>query len=180
MRQFYLPGERKLKHLSRGMKMKAALASSLAYRPKLIILDEPFNGLDPLVRDEVIEGLLGRAEATTILISSHDLSEIESFASHIGYLSEGRLGFSEELETLSARFREVVLTFDAAPVLPGEWRATWQRPEVSGHVVRFVDTGFDSGSEGLRTAFPEARDVAVNAMPLRAIFVAMAKAGRNG
>ena len=89
VRQLQLPPDRKLKHLSRGMRMKAALASSLAYRPKLIVLDEPFTGLDALVRDELIEGLLARAENTTILISSHDLAEIESFASHVGYLERG-------------------------------------------------------------------------------------------
>src|SRR5207302_1002119 len=118
VRQFELPRDRKLRHLSRGMRMKAALASSLAYRPELIVLDEPFTGLDALVRDELIGGLLERAEGTTILISSHDLADIESFASHIGYLDQGRLRFSEELETLSARFREIVLTFGALPPLP--------------------------------------------------------------
>jgi len=56
LRQFDLPLDRKLRHLSRGMWMKAALASSLAYRPQLIGLDERFTGLDPLVRDEFIEG----------------------------------------------------------------------------------------------------------------------------
>ena len=69
VRQFDLPLKRKLKHLSRGMKMKAAFASSLAYRPSLIVLDEPFTGLDPLVRDELIEGLIERAPETTILLS---------------------------------------------------------------------------------------------------------------
>jgi len=59
VRQFDLPLNRKLKHLSRGMRMKAAFASSLAYSPSLIVLDEPFGGLDPLVRDELIDGLLG-------------------------------------------------------------------------------------------------------------------------
>jgi ABC-2 type transport system ATP-binding protein len=61
VRQFDLPLQRKLKHLSRGMRMKAALASVLAYRPALIVLDEPFSGLDPLVRDELIESLRDRA-----------------------------------------------------------------------------------------------------------------------
>jgi ABC-2 type transport system ATP-binding protein len=101
MKQFDLPLDRKLRHLSRGMRMKAALASSLAYRPKLIVLDEPFTGLDPLVRDDLIQGLLDRAEESTILVSSHDLGEIESFASHVGYLDEGQLRFSEELTTLA-------------------------------------------------------------------------------
>src|SRR3974390_1139814 len=94
VRQFSLPLDRRLRHLSRGMRMKAALASSLAYHPKLIVLDEPFTGLDPLVRDELIQGLIDRAEECTIFISSHDLAEIESFSTHIGYLEQGKLGFS--------------------------------------------------------------------------------------
>ena len=104
IRQFDLPRDRKLRNLSRGMKMKAALASALAYHPKLIVLDEPFTGLDPLVRDELIQGLLERAEEATILVSSHDLAEIESFASHVGYMEQGRLRFSEELAQLVERF----------------------------------------------------------------------------
>jgi ABC-2 type transport system ATP-binding protein len=180
VRQMQLPLDRKLKHLSRGMRMKAALASSLAYRPKLIVLDEPFTGLDALVRDEVIEGLLARAEGTTVLISSHDLAEIESFASHAGYLDRGRLQFSEELERLSARFREVVLTFENAAGLPREWPAEWLEGEKAGAVVRFVDSSFDGErtKERVRALFPECRDMAVNGMPLRNIFVALAKAGR--
>jgi len=72
MRQFDLPLDRKLGKLSRGMRMKAALQSALAFHPKLIVLDEPFTGLDPLVRDELIQGLLERAEESTIFISSHE------------------------------------------------------------------------------------------------------------
>lgn len=180
VRQFELPQDRKLRHLSRGMKMKAALASSLAYRPKLIVLDEPFTGLDALVRDELIESLLARAEGATILISSHDLGEIESFASHIGYLDGHKLQFSEELEALSARFREVVLTFETAPRLPGQLPANWLQAEAVGPVVRFVETRFDAERTPVevRRVFPECRDVRVEGMPLRAIFVALAKASR--
>jgi len=180
-RQFDLPPDCKLRHLSRGMKMKASLASSLAYRPQLIVLDEPFTGLDALVRDELIEGLLARAEGTTILIASHDLAEIESFASHIGYLNQGHLEFSEELESLSARFREIVLTFDNAAELPKPWPEAWLRPEAAGAVVRFVDTRFDPAATpaAIRGLFPDVRDIAANAMPLRAIFVTLAKVGRG-
>jgi ABC-2 type transport system ATP-binding protein len=181
LRQFQLTPDQKLKHLSRGMRMKAALASSLAYRPKLIVLDEPFTGLDPLVRDELIEGLLARAEDTTIFISSHDLGEIESFASHIGYLDQGRLRISEELEALSARFREIVLTFEAAPELPHEWPGTWLQSETAGTVVRFVETRFDPEETAAkaRRLFPDFRDMAANGMPLRSIFVTLAKASRD-
>ena len=75
VRQFDLPLDRKIKTLSRGMKMKLALAGALAFHPRLIFLDEPFGGLDPLVRDQLIEGLLERAQKSTIFISSHDLAE---------------------------------------------------------------------------------------------------------
>jgi ABC-2 type transport system ATP-binding protein len=182
VRQFDLPLKRKLRNLSRGMRMKAALASALAYHPKLIILDEPFTGLDPLVRDELIQGLLDRAEESTILISSHDLAEIESFASHIGYLEEGRLRFSEELTTLLDRFREVELPFDSPPPLPNNVPDTWMQLSASAAVIRFIESGFDreKTSAQVRSVLGEARNVTFSPMSLRSIFLVVAKAGRDG
>jgi ABC-2 type transport system ATP-binding protein len=181
VKQFDLPLDRKLRHLSRGMKMKAALASSLAYHPKLIVLDEPFTGLDPLVRDELIQGLLDRAEESTIFISSHDLAEIESFASHVGYLEQGKLRFSEELTTLADRFREVELTFDVMPALPTQPPAYWMQMSSSAAVIRFIDSGFNAeqSSAEIKKVFGEPRSVTFAPMSLRAIFLAMAKSGRN-
>ena len=118
VRQFDLPLKRKIKQLSRGMRMKAAFVSSLSYHPSLIVLDEPFSGLDPLVRDELIEGLIERAPETTIFLSSHDLAEIESFSSHVGFLEQGRLLFSEEMPTLADRFRSVTITLERPLPLP--------------------------------------------------------------
>jgi ABC-2 type transport system ATP-binding protein len=181
--QFQLPRDRKLRHLSRGMRIKAALASSLAYRPRLLVLDEPFGGLDPLVRDEVIEGLLDSAGETTIFISSHDLAEIESFATHIAYLDQGRLQFSEEMVTLSARFREVEVTLDQPgglpAALPDRWPEHWLRPEAAPTMVRFVDSRFENGrtQSEIRQLFGEVREVTAYPMALRAIFVALARRG---
>jgi ABC-2 type transport system ATP-binding protein len=179
--QFDLPLDRRLRNLSRGMRMKAALASALAYHPKLIVLDEPFTGLDPLVRDELIQGLLERAEESTILISSHDLAEIESFASHIGYLEQGQLRFSEELTTLVERFREVELTFDTPPRLPKTAPNTWMHLSTSAAVIRFIESRFDAEKTAteVRNVLGEARNVAYTPMSLRSIFLAMAKAGRD-
>jgi ABC-2 type transport system ATP-binding protein len=179
VRQFNLPGDRKLSHLSRGMRMKAALASSLAYRPEVVVLDEPFTGLDPLARDEFIEGLLERSENTTVFISSHDLADIETFASHVAYLDDGRIQFSEELSALSDRFRDVEITFDAAPPLPADWPSTWLRPESSAAVIRFTDSRYDAERTmaEIQRLFPDARNVSATPMPLRSIFVTVAKAG---
>ena len=181
LRQFELPRDRKLMHLSHGMRMKAALASSLAYRPQLIILDEPFTGLDSLVRDELIEGLLESAEGATIFISSHDLAEIESFASHVGYLDRGRLQFSEEMSSLIQRFREVEVTLGGPAPRANGWPATWLNVEQSPALVRFVDAQFDGEKSmaDVRRVFGEGSVVAVRPMPLRQIFVTLARAGRR-
>ncbi len=181
VRQFELPLDRKLRHLSRGMRMKAALASSLAYRPELVVLDEPFTGLDALVRDEFTRSLLERAEGTTILISSHDLAEIENFASHVGYIDEGRLRFTEEMGTLADRFRQVEITFDGAPPVLAPWPEGWMQPETSSAVLRFIDSHFDAERTPaeIQRLFPAARNVEFHPMSLREIFVALALAGRR-
>jgi ABC-2 type transport system ATP-binding protein len=181
LRQFDLPLDRKIKNLSHGMRMKAALASSLAYRPPLIILDEPFTGLDALVRDEFIAGVLECAEDATILISSHDLAEIETFASHIGYLDNGRLQFSEEMTSLTERFREIEITLANSSPTTAAWPAAWLSREQSATVVRFVDSHFEQARTmaEVRGVFGDVQQINVSAMPLRAIFVTLAKAGRK-
>jgi ABC-2 type transport system ATP-binding protein len=175
-----LPLDRKLKHLSRGMRMKAALISSLSYRPELIVLDEPFSGLDPLIRDEFIEGLLAHADESTILISSHDLAEIESFSSHVGLLEDGHMAFSEETTTLTNRFREIEVRAELT-ALPPKLPKTWVRAETAAALVRFVETRWapERTAREINEVFPTATAFQANAMPLRAIFVALAKAARK-
>ena len=175
VRDFDLPPKRPLRHLSRGMFMKAALASSLAYRPHLLVLDEPFSGLDPVVREDLLESLRSSAGETTILVSSHDLAEVESFASHIGYLDQGRLRFSEELTSLTERFREIVVPTTEAPLAP--WPATWLAPQTTPHQVRFVDSRFhpEGTAAEIQRVFGQARQPAIAAMPLRTIFLTLAR-----
>lgn len=180
--EFELPLDRKIGEFSRGMRMKAAFAGSLAYHPKLILLDEPFGGLDPLVRDQLIEGLIERAMEATIFISSHDLSEIESLASHVGYLDQGRLRVSEEMGGLTGRFREVEITLDGqSSAQPREWPSHWLHVESSGAVVRFIESRFDQERTNaeIRKLFEGVRGITFTTMSLRSIFVALAK-GRRG
>lgn len=179
LRKFELPLRRKIRHLSRGMWMKTALAASLAYRPRLLVMDEPFSGLDPVVRQDLIEGLLENAEGTTVLVSSHDLSDIESFASHIGYLDRGRLQFSEEMTSLTERFREIEVTIESPAAAPtnSHWPAHWLRRETSPALIRFVETQFeaDRTDNEIRRFFGDVRNISVNPMPLRTIFIALAR-----
>jgi ABC-2 type transport system ATP-binding protein len=181
IRQFDLPLDRKLRQLSRGMRMKVALASALAFHPRLVVLDEPFSGLDPLVRDELIQSLRGRAAETTVFISSHDLAEIESFATHVGYLEQGQLLFSEEMSSLTARFRQIEV-FLSAPQKPREKPPdTWMQLTVSSAAVQFIESRFEqerTHAEIVRV-FGEAQNVTFAPMSLRSIFVAMARSGRN-
>lgn len=192
--QLNIPMSRKLKHLSRGQRMKAALLSVLPYSPKLIILDEPFSGLDPLVRDELTEGLLDRAaqpNPPSILISSHDLAEVETIATHVGFLDRGRLLFSEESATLTNRFRQVTVTLakDAAsssstplvPPLTATYPTSWILPELGPSVLRFVHSHADNETihRQVSATFPNAQAIDTEPMSLRSIFVALAKSTRS-
>jgi ABC-2 type transport system ATP-binding protein len=145
--------------------------------PASIILDEPFGGLDPLVRDQLIEGLLERAAESTVFLSSHDLAEIESFASHVGYLESGKLLFSEDMTSLSTRFREVELTRNSDGPLPSPLPGNWLQPKTFGSIVRFVDSRFDEQKtlSEIQGLFGTAKDVQYRALSLRAIFLAMAR-----
>ena len=147
MEIFELPPDRRLKHLSHGMRMKLLLVGALAFRPKLLVLDEPLSGLDPLVRDEVVNGLLQQALDTTILISSHELSEIESFTTHVAFMQGGRLLIQEAIETLQQRFRSVTARLSAIKEVPRPLPDGWLLPELAGHQFQFVTSAFESEGE---------------------------------
>ena len=181
VKRFDLPAKRKLKMLSRGMRMKVALASSLAYRPRLVVMDEPFSGLDPLVRDELIECLLLGAGEASVLISSHDLAEIETLATHIGYLEAGQLRFSEELSSLASRFRQVELALDASPLQHGAPPESWMHLAVSNSTVRFIESRYDQGrtASDIVQVFGDAGSATYAPMSLRSIFLAIARGTRE-
>jgi ABC-2 type transport system ATP-binding protein len=140
--QLDLPPDRALGKLSHGMRMKTILAAALSFRPQLLILDEPLSGLDPLTRDEVIEGMLRLADETTVFISSHELSEIESFTTDIAFLDKGSLTFQESIDTLRDRFREVVVVLADEKRLDRDLPQHWKVPNVSGHTLRFVESEY--------------------------------------
>jgi ABC-2 type transport system ATP-binding protein len=179
---FALPLNVKIGRLSRGMRVKAALVSALAYRPKLLVLDEPFSGLDPVVRDDLVHGVLERAgeEEWSVLISSHDLDEVERLVDAVAFLDAGRIVLSEPMATLQARVRhiEVTVADDGAPFAEPE--PSWIGTTRAGRVIRFTDTAFAGAASEQRLAsiFPGAR-VDILPMTLREIFVALARHTRQ-
>jgi ABC-2 type transport system ATP-binding protein len=181
VRDYELPLGRRLRHLSRGMKLKAVLVSALAYRPRLIVLDEPFSGLDVLVREQLIESIIDRTPEATVFLASHDLTEIESFATHVGYLNEGRLEFVEEMTALTSRFREIEVTLDEPSRLPAGLPTSWLNPEQAGVAVRFIDTSYDAGRSRDEVArrFAGVREIAAREMSFRSIFLALARSRRT-
>jgi ABC-2 type transport system ATP-binding protein len=141
-RRLDLPPTARLGQLSHGMRLKAGLASNLPFHPRLLVLDEPLGGLDPLVRDQVVEGLLGQADEMTIVISSHELMEIEGFATDVAFLAKGRLLFQQSMEGLAARFRDVSLSLEGPCPNHADLPAAWIGVDLGGHTLRFVDTAF--------------------------------------
>ena len=177
-----LPSARKIRDLSHGMRIKMALVCALPFRPRLLILDEPFAGLDPLVRDELIAGLLQQAGELTILISSHELSEIEGLATDIGFLHAGRLMFQEPMSRLTERCREVYVTLDSTAWVPDPLPAHWLQARAVGNVLMFVETQFSDEELGelVRLLCEGVRQIDAKPMSLRSIFTALAPAARDG
>ena len=183
LEQFDLPRDQKLKNLSRGMKMKAALLSSLVYRPRLVVLDEPFTGLDPLVRDEFIRGMLEltEEEGWTVFISSHDIDEVERLCDSIAVIDAGRLRLDESVDDLQSRFRRVEIQCAGTVEAPGEVPHHWRHLEVLGRTASLTDEAFES-EEALRRdldrAFPGVERIRVSPLSLREIFISLARSYR--
>ena len=181
-RRLRLPSARRLGDLSHGMRLKMALACAVPFRPKLLVLDEPFSGLDPLVREEFMEGLLTQAGEMTILVSSHELGEIDGVATHVAFLDEGKLLFEESMGDVIARFREVRVTLECEASAPGRVPENWLQVRAVGNVLSFVETRFseEAFSERVKSLLAGVRTIDTQPMGLRSIFTALARSARDG
>ena len=179
--ELQLPLDRKIGDLSHGMRMKASLAYALCYRPQLLVLDEPFSGLDPLVRDELMERLLQQADEMTVFLSSHELDEIEGSTTYVGYLENGRLLFQESMAQLSGRVREVRVTMNHDAAIPSGSPENWINMSAAGNVFSFVDIRYESHAllSTVKSLLTDIKDIGIQPVALRSIFTALARSSRS-
>jgi ABC-2 type transport system ATP-binding protein len=104
---FALDPTAKIKNLSKGQKARAGLLIALAYRPELLVLDEPSSGLDPIVRRDILGAVMRTIadEGRTVLFSSHLLEEVEQVADHVTMISNGKIVLSASLEDIKELHR---------------------------------------------------------------------------
>ncbi len=122
LERFQIPGTKRFRTFSRGMKMKLGLAIALSHHAKLLILDEATSGLDPVIRDEILDIFLDftREEDHSILISSHIVSDLEKLCDYIAFLHHGRLMLFEEKDRLLEEFGLLHCTAEQLAALPAQ------------------------------------------------------------
>src|SRR5260221_7882056 len=171
---FALDPAARIKSLSKGQKARAGLLIALAYRPELLVLDEPSSGLDPIVRRDILGAVIRTIadEGRTVLFSSHLLEEVEQVADHVTMIHQGAIALSAPLDEIKESHRCVTVRFAESqrwpPSVPGvlrwdgagrEWTAVWR--DGSGELHAAV-AGLEGG----------ARIVAERVATLNEIFVA--------
>jgi ABC-2 type transport system ATP-binding protein len=122
MEIFDLPPNRTISHLSKGMRSKLMLLLAISHGAQLLILDEPMEGLDPAVTEEVLRELLvlPASEGTTIFFSSHQLAEVEQIADHVAIIDRGRTVVSGALDDLKVQYQRLRIVFQQQPC-PVDW-----------------------------------------------------------
>lgn len=121
--KFALPANTRIRHLSKGQNVRLGLLLALAHRPKVVILDDPALGLDPIMRKEFLRDVVTHLQGrdVTVFFSSHLLYEVEPVADIVGILDHGRMVCEEQTETLREQVRQITLRADvwddAAPRL---------------------------------------------------------------
>ena len=117
---FRLDEKRPMRKLSKGMQKQAAFHLALSARPKVLILDEPVDGLDPVMRRQVWSLVMGDVEenGTTVLVSSHNLRELEDVCDHVGIIHKGKTMLERSLSELQENVSKVQLVMDEERALP--------------------------------------------------------------
>jgi len=158
-----LPDKKQFKEFSRGMKMKLGIAIAMSHNSKLLILDEATSGLDPVVRDEVVEMFseFTRDESHSILISSHIVNDLEKLCDYIAFLHKGKLLLCEEKDLLREEYGLVHCSVDEFQAIP--FNSVKYKKENAYGVEAMV----------LRNAVPS--DIHISPISIEELFVFMVK-----
>ena len=177
--RFSLDPQQRVGSLSRGEHMKAALLCALAPRPELLVMDEPFTGLDAVVKDDLVRGLLGVATGTecTVIVASHDIGELELLADRVGILQGGRLCLDEPMERVRERFRRVNVVADAEQLDAVSYDPAWLASERAGRRWSFVVSNADEepAMAALVSRLPESARFELQELSLRELFVVLSR-----
>ena len=165
--RFALPSDKVFQDFSRGMKMKLAIAAALSHGARLLILDEATSGLDPIVRDEVLDVFneFTREASHSILISSHIVSDLEKVCDYIAFLHKGKLLFCEEKDLLLEQYGLATLRREAFEALD-------KKAVLSAH-----DTGYGVEALVRRELLPAG--IKGERASIESIIIAMAKEGKK-
>lgn len=122
MRRFALPEDKAVRHYSRGMKMKLAIAAAMSHHAKLLLLDEATSGLDPVVRDDILDVFneFTRQEDHSVLISSHIVSDLEKICDYVVFIHKGNVILSEEKDRLLEKYALLAMERAQYDVMPKE------------------------------------------------------------
>jgi ABC-2 type transport system ATP-binding protein len=143
--KYRVPPERKIAHMSKGMRAKVALSLAMAHQPELLVLDEPTSGLDTLVRREFLESMVDlAAQGRTVLLSSHLIGEVERVADYVAIIRDGQLLAVERLDELKRTTREVTVTMQGAAAhppasMPGQVLRSERRGKQWQMLVRYIE-----------------------------------------
>lgn len=136
---FELPVNRKVGALSKGMRTKLGLLLNLCRHAELLILDEPSEGLDPVMTEQMLQSLVRQAaDGTTIFFSSHQVAEVEQIADHIVAIEKGRVLIEGSLDHLRQRFRRITLVFDDPPPAEAFRRDGVERVIMQGRTISIL------------------------------------------
>lgn len=163
LNKMQLPLKKPISDFSRGMKMKISIAIALSHKSRLLLLDEPTGGLDPVARDDVVEMLMDftRDENCSVLISSHIVSDLEKLCDYIAFLRKGKLMLCEEKDVLLGKYGLINCTAEQLAAID------------SSAVIHKKSTPYGITAVALRSAVPE--NMSVIPISIEELFIYMAK-----